>query len=49
LKFEQATSMRPNRIEFHTIEDLSRMQGLGVEMKEQRLVDHRPKAVEEKS
>ena len=42
-KFKAATNMHPNRIEYHSLEALSRMQGLGVEMKEQRLVDNRVK------
>ena len=36
--------MHPNRIVFETPEEMRRLQGVGVQMKEQRLVDHRPKA-----
>jgi phenylacetate-CoA ligase len=32
----------PNRIEFHTAEKMRDLQGVGVQLKEQKLVDHRP-------
>jgi phenylacetate-CoA ligase len=35
--------MHPNRIVFQTAEEMRGLQGVGVQMKEQRLVDHRPK------
>jgi phenylacetate-coenzyme A ligase PaaK-like adenylate-forming protein len=35
--------MHPNRIVFQSAEDMRGLQGVGVQMKEQRLVDHRPK------
>ena len=35
--------IHPNRIEFHTAEDMRGMQGVGTALKESRLVDHRPK------
>ena len=38
------TGMRPNRIEFHSLEALSKRQGLGEQLKEQRLIDNRPKS-----
>ena len=34
--------VHPNRILFHEAGELRRIQGVGVELKEQRLVDHRP-------
>lgn len=34
----------PNRIAFHTAEQLRDLQGVGVQLKEQKLVDHRPKS-----
>ncbi|PAW86379.1 MAG: phenylacetate--CoA ligase [Pedosphaera sp. Tous-C6FEB] len=33
----------PNRIEFQTAEKMRDLQGVGVQLKEQKLVDHRPK------
>jgi len=33
----------PNRIEFHDAEKMRDLQGVGVQLKEQKLVDHRPK------
>lgn len=38
------TEIRPNRIEFHSAEELRDLQGVGKELKELRLVDHRPTA-----
>ena len=35
--------MHPNRIVFQSAEEMRGLQGVGVEIKEQRLVDHRPK------
>jgi phenylacetate-coenzyme A ligase PaaK-like adenylate-forming protein len=43
-RFLSELEVHPNRIEFHTIEELRRKQGLGTELKEQRLIDHRPAA-----
>jgi len=34
----------PNRIEFHSAEQMRDLQGVGVQLKEQKLVDHRPKS-----
>ena len=34
--------IRPNRIQFHDAETLRSLQGVGVVLKEQKLVDHRP-------
>jgi phenylacetate-coenzyme A ligase PaaK-like adenylate-forming protein len=36
--------IQPNRILFHDAEDIRRLQGVGVLLKEQKLVDHRPQA-----
>jgi len=35
--------MHPNRIIFESAEEMRRLQGVGAQIKEQRLVDHRPK------
>ena len=35
--------MHPNRIVFQTPEEMRRLQGVGQQLKEQRVVDHRPK------
>lgn len=37
------TEIHPNRIEFHNLEQMRRLQGVGVVLKEQKVVDHRPK------
>jgi phenylacetate-coenzyme A ligase PaaK-like adenylate-forming protein len=37
------TDVHPNRIVFHDAEEMKRLQGVGVQIKEQKLVDHRPK------
>jgi phenylacetate-coenzyme A ligase PaaK-like adenylate-forming protein len=36
--------IHPNRILFHTADEIRRLQGVGVALKEQKLVDHRPQA-----
>jgi phenylacetate-coenzyme A ligase PaaK-like adenylate-forming protein len=41
--FAAETETHPNRILFHTGEELRRMQGVGTLLKEQRVVDHRPR------
>jgi phenylacetate-coenzyme A ligase PaaK-like adenylate-forming protein len=43
-RFVAETETHPNRIVFHDAEDLRRMQGVGALLKEQRVVDHRPRA-----
>ena len=37
------TDISPNRIVFHDVEEMKRLQGVGVLLKEQKLVDHRPR------
>ena len=34
--------IHPNRIEFHTLEAMRALQGVGTEIKERKLVDNRP-------
>ncbi|HEY5895464.1 MAG TPA: AMP-binding protein [Chthoniobacterales bacterium] len=46
--FASRVELRPNRIEFHSASEMSRIQGIGVEIKEQRIVDHRPPTAETK-
>jgi phenylacetate-coenzyme A ligase PaaK-like adenylate-forming protein len=41
--FVAETETHPNLILFHTEEELRRMQGVGALLKEQRVVDHRPR------
>jgi phenylacetate-coenzyme A ligase PaaK-like adenylate-forming protein len=36
--------INPNRVVFHTAEEIRRLQGVGTLLKEQKLVDHRPAA-----
>jgi phenylacetate-coenzyme A ligase PaaK-like adenylate-forming protein len=42
--FAAETETHPNRIVFHSAEELRRLQGVGALLKEQRVVDHRPRA-----
>ena len=42
--FASETEIHPNRIEFHSEEEMRTLQGVGTQLKEQRVVDHRPKA-----
>lgn len=49
-RFASEIEVHPNRIEFHNAEELRQMQGVGMLLKEQRLIDHRPQsAVDSKS
>ena len=41
-RFSAETEVHLNRIEFHSEEELRQLQGVGVQIKEQRVVDHRP-------
>lgn len=42
-RFAAELELHPNRIEFHSNEEMRERQGVGVQLKEQRVVDHRPK------
>lgn len=48
-RFLSELEVHPNRIEFHTVEELRQKQGVGTQLKEQRLVDHRPAATNQVS
>jgi phenylacetate-coenzyme A ligase PaaK-like adenylate-forming protein len=41
-RFESATEFAPNEIQFHSWDKMRRMQGVGKELKEQKVADHRP-------
>ena len=41
-RFLAKTEIQPNRILFHDADEMSRLQGVGVHLKEQKVVDHRP-------
>lgn len=43
-QFQSKAEIRPNRIEFHDTDTLKKMQGVGVSLKEEKIVDHRPKS-----
>jgi phenylacetate-coenzyme A ligase PaaK-like adenylate-forming protein len=43
-RFASDTEFHPNRIEFHSTEEMRCIQGVGTQLKEQRVVDHRPPA-----
>lgn len=40
----QTADVHPNKILFHDAEKMRELQGVGIQIKEQKLVDHRPKA-----
>ncbi|MEW6302961.1 MAG: AMP-binding protein [Verrucomicrobiota bacterium] len=42
-RFAAHTELHPNRIVFHTAAEMRELQGVGSQLKEQRVVDHRPK------
>ncbi len=41
-RFAARAEIQPNRVEFHTPEKMRSLQGVGSELKERKLVDHRP-------
>lgn len=41
-RFLSELELHPNRIEFHSVEEIRRKQGVGTQLKEQRVIDHRP-------
>ena len=41
-RFVARAEVHPNRIEFHTSDEMRALQGVGTELKECKLVDHRP-------
>ncbi|HWB60247.1 MAG TPA: AMP-binding protein [Chthoniobacteraceae bacterium] len=43
-RFAMATEIHPNKIVFHDVQEMRRMQGVGTLIKEQKIVDNRPKA-----
>ena len=44
-RFVAETEIHPNKILFHSAQELRRMQGVGTQLKELKIVDHRPGAV----
>lgn len=48
-RFVAETEIHPNRIVFHNEDEMRDLQGVGTALKEQRLVDHRPKPGVEKA
>ncbi len=45
-RFVERTEITPNRIVFHDADEMRRMQGVGRELKEQKIIDRRPKRTE---
>ncbi len=41
-RFVERTEIHPNRIVFHDADELRRLQGVGTQLKEQKIIDHRP-------
>lgn len=48
-RFVERTEIRPNKIVFHNAEELRDMQGVGKQLKEQKIIDNRPKAGDRES
>ncbi len=42
-RFHRQTEIQPNRILFHDAEEIRRLQGVGVLIKDLKIVDHRPR------
>jgi phenylacetate-coenzyme A ligase PaaK-like adenylate-forming protein len=45
-RFAERTEIHPNQIVFHNADEMRHLQGVGVQLKEQKIVDNRPKARE---
>jgi phenylacetate-CoA ligase len=45
-RFVERTEIRPNNIVFHDAEELRQLQGVGQQLKEQKIIDNRPKIQE---
>jgi phenylacetate-coenzyme A ligase PaaK-like adenylate-forming protein len=45
-RFVARAEIHPNRIEFHTLDEMRALQGVGTELKEQKLIDRRPAQLE---
>ena len=45
-RFVERTEITPNRIIFHDADEMRRLQGVGRELKEQKIIDRRPKRTE---
>jgi len=43
-RFHEATEIRPNELHFHTLAEMREQLGVGRLLKEEKLVDHRPKS-----
>ncbi len=43
-EFEERLELRPNRVIFHSSSEMRRLQGVGKQLKEEKVVDHRPKS-----
>lgn len=41
-RLQNAAEIQPNRIEFHSIEEMRKLQGVGEQLKEEKVVDRRP-------
>jgi phenylacetate-coenzyme A ligase PaaK-like adenylate-forming protein len=41
-RFAERTEIHPNRIVFHDADEIRRLQGVGVQIKEQKIIDNRP-------
>ena len=46
-RFVERTEIHPNRIVFHDADEIRRLQGVGAQLKEQKVIDNRPKIVDE--
>jgi hypothetical protein len=43
-RLAEETEIHANRVVFHTVEEMRELQGVGTQLKEQRVVDHRPRS-----
>jgi len=48
-RFLERTEIRPNRVLFHDMEEMRHLLGVGTQLKEQKVIDRRPKKAQEAS
>jgi phenylacetate-coenzyme A ligase PaaK-like adenylate-forming protein len=48
-RFLERTEIRPNRVVFHDMEEMRHLLGVGVQLKEQKVIDNRPRNSEAKT
>ena len=48
-RFSERTEIRPNRIVYHDLEEMRHLLGVGTQLKEQKVLDRRPKKLSQET